>query len=140
MKKVILFLLASMVFYIISIFALPSVSSYVWEKVGLTGFNNAVIQIRDEFQEFITQFDVIGKYKETKDSALEIKQSVESQVWETKQKIETIQTNVEKTSQAIDETTQAINNTMNSLNELGNSIGDIVPSTSSGNTLSWTSN
>ncbi len=136
MKKVILFLLAGVVFYIISIFALPSVSSYVWEKIGLTGFNNGVIKIRDEFQEFITHFDVMGKYKETKDSALEIKQTVESQVGETKQKIETIQTNVEKTSQAIDETTKAVNNTLNSLNELGNSIGDIVPASSSWNTNS----
>lgn len=140
MKKIILFVVALFVTYIISIFALPSVSSYIWEKFWLTGFNNWVISIRDGFNDFITNFDVIGKYKETKDSALEIKQNVETQVQETKQKIETIQTNVEKTSQAIDETTKAVNNTLDSLNDLGNSIWDIVPSSNSWNTNSWTTN
>lgn len=140
MKKVILFIISLIVLYIISIFALPSVSSYIGEKVWLTGFNNQVIKIRDEFNNFITNFDVIWKYKDTKDSALEIKQTVESQVIETKQKIETIQTNVEKTTQAIDETTKAVNNTIDSINELWDSIWDIVPSSSSWNTNSWTSN
>jgi len=137
MKKILLFLASIVVFYIISIFIFPSVSSYIWEKLWLTWFNNSVIKIRNDFNDFITNFDVVWKYKETKDSAFEIKQTVESQVWETKKQIETIQTNVEKTKNSIDETTKAINNTIDSLNELQNSIINVVPKNSTWSTGSW---
>lgn len=140
MKKAILFLLVIFVLYILSIFAIPSVSSYIWEKLWLTWFNNWVVKIRDDFNDFITNFDIIWKYKETKDSALEIKQTVESQVWETKQKIETIQTNVDKTAKAIDETTKAVDNTINSLNELQESIVDVVPKSASWEVSIWDEN
>lgn len=133
MLKVIYFICAVAVMYFVSIFALPSVSSTIWETLGLTAFNQSVIKVRDNFNEFITNFDVIGKYKDTKDQALEIKQNVETQVEDTKKKIETIQTNVDKTAKAIDETTKAVNTTVDSLNDLQESIVNVVPSTGSGN-------
>lgn len=140
MKKIILFLAALVVFYIVSIFIFPSVSSYIWEKIWLTWFNDNVIKIRNDFNDFITNFDVVWKYKDTKDDALKIKQNVEIQVWETKKQIETIQTNVEKTKASIDETTKAVNNTVNSLNELQNSIVNVVPLTASWEVSVWEEN
>lgn len=134
MQKFIYFVCAIIVLYFISIFAFPSVSASIWEKLGLTWFNNSVIKARDDFNDFITNFDVLWKMKDTKDQALEIKQNVETQVEDTKKKIEVIQTNVDKTAKAIDDTTKAVNNTVNSLNELQNSIVDVVPGTASGNT------
>ncbi len=127
MKKVILFIVSIVVLYIVSIFALPSVSSYIWDKIGLTNFNSWVIQVRDEVNEFFSSFDVIWKYKDTKDSALEIKQSVEVQVQDTKQKIEEIQIKVEETGKAIEQTKDSINQTVNTINELWTSISNIVP-------------
>ncbi|MGE4444079.1 MAG: hypothetical protein AB7E37_03755 [Candidatus Altimarinota bacterium] len=129
MKKAILIILSIFVLYLVSIFALPSVSSYIGEKVGLTEFNSGVIKARDEVNEFFSSFDIIGKYKDTKDSALEIKQNLEIQVQDTKVKIEEIQTKVDETGKAIDETTKAINNTVNTINDLGNSISNIVGGT-----------
>ncbi len=126
MKKAILIILSIFVLYLVSIFALPSVSSYIGEKVWLTEFNSWVIKARDEVNEFFSSFDIIWKYKDTKDSALEIKQNLEIQVQDTKVKIEEIQTKVDETGKAIDETTKAINNTVNTINDLGNSISNIV--------------
>lgn len=126
MKKVILFIVSIVVLYIVSIFVLPSVSSYIWDKIGLTNFNSWVIQVRDEVNEFFSSFDVIWKYKDTKDSALEIKQNLEIQGKDIKVKIEEIQTKVDETWKAIDETTKAINNTVNTINDLGSSISNIV--------------
>lgn len=140
MQKIIYAILALIILYIVSIFAFPSVSSYIWEKVWLTGFNESLIKVKADVEDFITNFDVIWKYKDTKDQALEIKQNVETQVEETKQKIETIQTNVDKTAKAIDETTKAVNNTMDSLNELWNSISNVVPWTLTWETNSWVEN
>lgn len=134
MQKFIYFVCAIIVLYFISLFAFPWVSSYLGEKLGLTGFNQSVLQARDDFNEFVTSFDVVWKFKDTKDQALEIKQNVETQVEDTKKKIEVIQTNVDKTSKAIDDTTKAVNNTVNSLNELQNSIVDVVPWSASGTT------
>lgn len=133
MKKTISFILLLIGLYLISIFVFPSASSYIWDKIWLTWFNSWVLKVRDDFNDFITNFDVVWKYKETKDSALEIKQTVDSQVQDTKQKIEVIQTNVDKTSKAIDDTTKSVNNTVDSLNELQNSIIDVVPKTWSWN-------
>lgn len=135
MKKIVLFILSVIVLYIVSIFVFPSASSYIWERIWLIGFNNWVIKIRDEVNEFFTWFDIMGKYKDTKDSALEIKQNIEVQVQDTKQKIEVIQTKVDETGKAIEQTRDSLNNTVNTLNELWNSISDIVPS-SSGQTRS----
>lgn len=140
MKKIILFILSVIVFYIISIFLLPSVSSYLSEKLWLIEFNNSVIKIRSDFNDFITNFDITWKYSETKNSVFEIKQNVENQVWETKKQIETIQTSVEKTKASIEETTNAVNNTINSLNELQQSIVNVLPKTSSWETNSWITN
>lgn len=131
MLKVIYFISALVALYFISIFAFPSVSSSIGGKLWLTAFNQSVIQLRDDFNDFVTNFDVIGKYKDTKDQALEIKQNVETQVQETKQKIETIQTNVDKTAKAIDDTTKAVNTTVESLSELQESIVNVVPKSAS---------
>lgn len=134
MKKIILFIMVIILFYIVSIFVLPSVSSYIGEKIWLTWFNNRVIQLRDEFNEFVTNFDIMWKYKETKDSALEIKQTVESQVGETKQKIETIQTKIDETEKAIEQTKESVNQTLNTLQELQKSVTDIIPWSATGET------
>ncbi len=133
MKKIILFILALIVFYIVSIFAFPSVTSSIAEKFWFSEFNKNVINFRNELNDFITNFDLIWKFKQTKDQAIEIKQNVETSVQDTKQKIETIQTNVDKTAKAIDETTKAVNNTVDSLNELQKSIWDVVPETGTWN-------
>lgn len=140
MKKIILFILSVIVFYIISIFLLPSVSSYLWEKLWLTEFNNSVIKIRNDFNDFITNFDITWKYSETKNSLFKIKQNVENQVWETKKQIEAIETSVKKTKDSIEETKNAVNNTINSLNELKQSIVNVLPKTSSWETNSWITN
>lgn len=133
MKKIISFILLLIGLYIISIFTFPSISSSIWEKLWLTWFNQKVITLRDEFNDFIINFDLMWKYKDTKNQALEIKQNVETQVNDTKQKIETIQTNVDKTAKAIDDTTKAIDNVSKTASELTKSIGDIVPKTSTWN-------
>lgn len=135
MKKIISLILLLIGLYIISIFLFPSISSSIWEKIWLTWFNESVIKVKKDFDDFIMNFDVIWKYKETKDSALELKQNVETQVQETKKQIEVIQTNVDKTTKAIDDTSKAVNNTVNSLNDLTKSIKDVVPTSSS-----WSSN
>lgn len=133
MQKVIFFILGLIVLYIVSIFASPSLSSSIGEKIWLTWFNSWVMKVRDDFNDFITNFDVIWKYKDTKDQALEIKQNVEIQVQETKTKIETVQTKVDEVWKAIDDTTKAIDNVSKTASELTKSIGDIVPKTWSWN-------
>lgn len=117
--------------YIISIFAFPSLANSIWETFWLKWFNSSVIKLRDDFNNFITNFDMKWKYKDTKDQALEIKQNVETQVNETKKQIEIIQTNVDKTAKAIDDTTKAIDNVSKTASELTKSIVDVVPKTSS---------
>lgn len=142
MKRIISFILLLICLYLISIFAFPSVSSYIWEKLWLTSFNESVIKSRDDLNDFITNFDLMWKYKDTKEQVFEIKQNVETQVKDTKEKIETIQTNVDKTAKAIDNTTKAVKDTINSLNELQNSIVNVVSDSSSGSwkSSSWSSN
>lgn len=136
MKKIVSIILLLIGLYIISIFAFPSVSSYIWEKLWLTSFNESIIKSRDNLNDFVTNFDLIDliwKYNDTKKQVLEIKQNVETQFENTKKKIEVIQTNVDKTA-------KSFNDTINSLNELQNSIEDILPKSVSWNTSSWNSN
>lgn len=136
MKKIVSIILLLIGLYIISIFAFPSVSSYIWEKLWLTSFNESIIKFRDNLNDFVTNFDLIDliwKYNDTKKQVLEIKQNVETQFENTKKKIEVIQTNVDKTA-------KSFNDTINSLNELQNSIEDILPKSVSWNTSSWNSN
>lgn len=133
MKKVIFLILLLIVSYILSIFVFPSFSKYIWEKLWLTWFNTSVVKIRNDFNEYITSFDMKWKYNDTKEQALEIKQNVETQVNETKKQIEVIQTNVDKTAKAIDDTTKAINNVVKTSSDLTQSITNVIPKTWSGN-------
>lgn len=128
MKKIISVVLFLIGLYIILIFTAPSISSSIWDKLWLIWFNQKIISLRDEFNKFIVNYDFIWKYNDTKNKVLEIKQNVETQVDDTKKKIEVIQTNVDKTTKSVNNTTKAINDTMNSLNELQNSVVDIIPS------------
>lgn len=133
MKKIIAVVLFIVASYILCIFALPGVAWSIWWILWLTSFNDSVIKTRDEFNTFVTSVDIMWKYKDTKDQALEIKQNVETQVNETKKQIEVIQTNVDKTAKAIDDTSKAIDNVIKTSSDLSNSIRDVVPKTSSGN-------
>lgn len=135
MKKTILIILILIVSYILAIFMLPSVAAFIWEKVWLTNFNNSVIKTKVEFNNFMKDFDLLWKYKQSKNKAQELKNWVEIQIKDTKQKIEEIQNQATKTKQSIDETTNSINNTIDSINNLKDSVGDIVnPS------ISWSLN
>jgi peptidoglycan hydrolase CwlO-like protein len=126
MKKIIFLILLCFVLYIVSIFAFPSISTLIWEKLWLTWFNESVVKIKKDFNEFVLGFDVTGKYNDTKNQALEIKQNIETQVKETKGKIEVIQNNVDKTTQAVD-------NLWKTTNDLKNSVSDIIPGSWTGN-------
>lgn len=140
MKKILAFIFLIVWIYILLIFISPVVANNIWEKIWLLNFNNNLIETKKGIEDFIVNFDLVWKISETKKDALEIKQNVETQVQETKQKIETIQTNVDKTAKAIDQTTKAVNETVNSLNELQKSIWDVVPSIGTWTTNSWVQN
>ena len=126
MKKTILIILILIVSYILAIFILPSVAAFIWEKVWITKFNNLVIKTKVEFNNFMKDFDLLWKYKQSKDKAQELKDWVEVQIKDKKQKIEEVQNQVPKTMQSIDETMNSINNTIDSINNLKDSVGDIV--------------
>lgn len=130
MRKGIVSLLILVVVYILWIFLFPSVFETFGNKFGLAGFNAWVKQVYYEIRDFWDNYDIEGKYKQTKDSALEIKQNVSKQVDETKQKIEDIQQKADETTKAIQETTQAVNTTIQSIQELWGSVSNLVPGTS----------
>jgi len=106
----------------------------------LTSFNEKIIELKTNLDNFITNFDIKWKYDDTTKEALEIKQKVETTVKETQDKVETtiketqdkvdnIRNNVDKTTKAIDDTTKSVNNTINTLNDLQKSVKEVVPKT-----------
>lgn len=128
--------------YFMTLFIAPNVAAKLGEILWLTEFNTLVIEKKDAFYQFITWYDMMEKYQDTKNDALEIKQNVstqiqqtttdiQTQVQDTKDKIENVQTKVEQTQQAIEQTTQSVNHTIDSLNELQQSIVDVIPWTAS---------
>lgn len=138
MKKIILIILIIIVCYTLSIFAFPIKSDFIWEKIWLTNFNQEVRKIRDDFNDFITNFDLIWKYKNTKNQAVDIKNNIENQIQDTKNKIEEVQKQVDETQKAIEDTTNSINNSVDKLNNLKNSVWDII--TPIDNSNSWNIN
>lgn len=133
MKKIILFILRVIVLYILMIFSLPNLASSIWEKLWLLWFNNKVIKIKQNIDDFFTWVDINESLKETKNSALEIKQNIDNNIKETQDKIDTIRENVDKTIKAIDDTKKTINETIKTTKELQESIVDIIPT----NTSTW---
>ncbi len=138
MKKTILILLIIIVCYILSIFAFPIKSDFIWEKIWLANFNQEVRKIRDNFNDFITNFDLIWKYKYTKNQAIDLKNDVENQIQDTKSKIEEVQKQVDETKKSIEETTNSINNSVDKLNNLKDSVWNII--TPIDNSNSWNIN
>ena len=118
MQKILALILLIVWVYLTLIFVSPVAANNIWEKIWLLEFNKKLTLVKENVEDFIVNFDVMWKFSKTKNDALEIKQNVETQITETKQKIETIQTNVEKTTKAIQDTTKAVNNTVDSLWEL----------------------
>ncbi|MDD5770071.1 MAG: hypothetical protein PHE25_03820 [Candidatus Gracilibacteria bacterium] len=133
MKKIVSFILIILVLYIVGIFIFPDYINQIGEKLGLSSFNQSVINFKTDIEKSITDYDPVGKVNQTKQQAIEIKQKMETQVQETKQKIETIQTKVDNVEKSIDNTTKAVNQTVNSLNDLTNSVSNVISSTGSGN-------
>ena len=137
MQKILALILLIVWVYLTLIFVSPVAANNIWEKIWLLEFNKKLTLVKENVEDFILNFDVMWKFSKTKNDALEIKQNVETQITETKQKIETIQTNVEKTTKAIQDTTKAVNNTVDSLWELQKSILDIVPLSQTWDVNTW---
>lgn len=118
MKKIIFLILAFFVLYIVSIFMFPWVSSFLWDKLGLTNFNNNVIKIKNDIDNFFTNFDIVWTYEETIISVKDLKISLDENIKYTQDKIDLIRSGMISASESITQVKEMINNTIENIESL----------------------
>lgn len=115
MKKIISFVLMLFVLYIVSIFAFPKVSWDIAEKLWIQEFNNTVVLIKTNIENFVLNYDVDATITEASERLNQLKTMVDDSIKWTQDIIDDIRwgvTSVEESylmiKKSIDDTTEMI--------------------------------
>lgn len=127
MKNLILVILSIFVLYIVSIFLFPTLQLKVSNALRLQDFDAFVVDTKNNLNKYIEE-NILSKFSEVTNSALEIKQDVTNQVETFSSWVQNVTNKLDEVRTNVNKTTESINSTMNSIWELKDSFWNIVPS------------
>lgn len=117
MKKIFSIFLILIVSYILIIFKLPNLATYIWESLWIEGFNEFVIVVWEKYNQVVTdlptQEEVLETYNSTVSWAIEIKDTIVDWLETTKSYVD----NIRLTLSWADETIDDISTTISELKE-----------------------
>lgn len=128
-KKILLTIIVIFISTILITFVFPEKMTLLTKDTFLEKTILNTTKIKNDIDDFFSNFDIIWKYKSTKDQALEIKQEIWSGITETQNQIDKIRTGVDETQKAIEQTKNWIDNTLKWLDEIQGTAKDIIPKT-----------
>lgn len=133
MKNIVLIILSLVVFYIVSIFVFPRLQLQISNALRLQDFDSFIVEQKQKLDDFVNS-NVLDNVNNVTNSALEIKQNIETQVETFSSWVQNVWNKLDEVRDNINKTSDSINSTLNSIWELKESVSNVIP------TSSWTTN
>lgn len=129
MKNIVLIILTLVVFYIVSIFVFPRLQLQISNALRLQDFDAFIVEQKQKLDDFVNS-NVLENVNNVTNSALEIKQNIETQVESFSSWVQNVWNKLDEVRDNINKTSDSINSTLNSIWELKESVWNVIPSSS----------